>query len=332
MSHDVAVALLGWLAGLATLLLWLGVGARRWSSSAPSAPLVAPGVEEADVAASPDASARGAGSRPGWSGVEDLQASWRGMRRRAPRNGRWLARQLYRAGLPLTSRELALASGVGTALAFLLGWTLGRDARWGVLSVLILLCGAVVTVRRQQNKRALLFSEQMLDVLELLLTSRRAGFSLAQSVMMVAEHVKPPAGTEFDIVRREIRFGRDTTQALRHLNERVRNEDLRLLIDALILQNATGGDLIPVLEMLVATVRQRMQLRREVRALTAQGRVSSYVLALLPVFVGGTLVMLDPIDMSFFWTSLLGGGLLTVALIGVAVGFMLIQRIVAVQF
>jgi tight adherence protein B len=111
----------------------------------------------------------------------------------------------------------------------------------------------------------------------------------------------------------------------------VPNEDLRLLIDALILQNATGGDLIPVLEMLVATVRQRMQLRREVRALTAQGRVSSYVLALLPVFVGGALVMLDPIDMSFFWTSLLGGALLMVALIGMAIGFMLIQRIVAVR-
>ena len=331
MSHDGVVALLGWLAGLATLLLWLGLRARRWSSVAPSAPLMAPSAEEAESAASRDDSGRGVGLLPRWSGVEDLQASWHGMRRRVPRNGRWLARQLYRAGLPLTRRELALVSGGGTALAFLLGWTLGRDARWGIPTVLILLCGAVATVRRLQHKRALLFSEQVLDVLELILTSRRAGFSLAQSVMMVAEHVKPPAGMEFDIVRREIRFGRDTTQALRHLNERVCNEDLRLLIDALILQNATGGDLIPVLEMLVATVRQRMQLRREVRALTAQGRVSSYVLALLPVFVGGTLVMLDPIDMSFFWTSLLGGGLLMAALIGVAIGFMLIQRIVAVR-
>ena len=331
MSHDVVVALLGWLAGLATLLLWLGLGARHWSSSAPLVPLVAPSAEEAESAASRDDSARGADSRLGWAAVEDLRTSWRGIRWRAPRNGRWLARQLYRAGLPLTSRELALASGGGTALAILLGWALGRDARWGILTVVMLVCGAVATVRRLQHKRALLFSEQVLEVLELLLTSRRAGFSLAQSMMMVAEHVKPPAGTEFDIVRREIRFGRDTTQALRHLNERVRNEDLRLLIDALILQNVTGGDLIPVLEMLVATVRQRMQLRREVRALTAQGRVSSYVLALLPVFVGGALVMLDPIDMSFFWTSLLGGGLLMVALIGVAIGFMLIQRIVAVR-
>ena len=217
------------------------------------------------------------------------------------------------------------------ALAFLLGWVLGRDARWGVLTVLILLCGVVATVRRLQHKRALLFREQVLDVLERLLASTRAGFSLAQSVMMVAQHVRAPAGTEFDIVRREIQFGRDTTEALRHLNERVPNEDLRLLIDALVLQNATGGDLIPVLEMLVATVRQRMELRRDVRALTAQGRLSSYVLALLPVLVGGALVMLDPIDMSFFWTSLLGGGLLMAALIGVAIGFMLIQRIVAVR-
>jgi tight adherence protein B len=331
MSHDVAMALLGWLAGVATLLLWLGLRARRWSSVAPAGPLVAPSAEEADAAASLDTSARGTGTLPGWTAVEELRASWRAIRRRAPRNGRWLARQLYHAGLPLTSRELALVGGVGTALAFLLGWALGRDVRWGVLIVLILLFGAVVAVRRLQHTRALLFSEQLLDVLELMLTSRQAGFSLAQSVMMVAQHVRAPAGTEFDIVRREIQFGRDTTEALRHLNERVPNDDLRLLIDALVLQNATGGDLIPVLEMLVATVRQRMQLRREVRALTAQGRVSSYVLALLPVFVGGTLVMLDPIDMSFFWTSLLGGGLLMVALIGVAIGFMLIQRIVAVR-
>jgi tight adherence protein B len=331
MSQDVAVALLGWLAGLATLLLWLGLGARLWPSIAPSALLVAPSAEEAESAAARDDSAREAGALPGWSAVEELHASWRGMRRRAPRNGRWLARQLYRAGLPLTGRELALASGVGTALAFLLGWVLGRDVRWGAIGVLMLVCGAVAIVRRLQHKRALLFSEQLLDVLELLLTSRKAGFSLAQSVMMVAQHVRPPAGTEFDIVRREIQLGRDTTQALRHMHERVPNEDLRLLIDGLILQNATGGDLIPVLEMLVATVRQRMQLRRDVRALTAQGRMSSYVLALLPVLVGGALVMLDPIDMSFFWTSLLGGGLLMAALMGVAIGFTLIQRIVAVR-
>jgi tight adherence protein B len=331
MSHDVAVALLGWLAGLAVLLLWLGLGARHWSSVVPVAPSGAESAEEADAAASLDDSARRAGRLRGWVGVEALQASWRGIRRRAPRNGSGRARQLYLAGLPLTSREQALVGGMGTVLAFLVGWALGRDARWGVITDLILVFGSVAAMRRLQQKRALLFSEQLLDVLELLLTSRRAGFSLAQSVMMVAQHVRPPAGTEFDIVRREIQFGRDTTEALRHLNERVPNDDLRLLIDALVLQNATGGDLIPVLEMLVATVRQRMRLRREVRALTAQGRMSSYVLGLLPVLVGGALVMLDPIDMSFFWTSLLGGGLLMVALMGVAIGFMLIQRVVAVR-
>ena len=101
MSHDVVVALLGWLAGLATLLLWLGLGARHWSSSAPLVPLVAPSAEEAESAASRDDSARGAGLLPRWSGVEDLQASWRGMRWRAPRNGRWLDRQLHRAGCHL---------------------------------------------------------------------------------------------------------------------------------------------------------------------------------------------------------------------------------------
>src|SRR5439155_11553433 len=168
MRQDVAAAaaVLGWLAGLATLLLWLGLRARHWSSVAPSASIVAPSAEEADSAASLDESARGTGTLPGWAAVEELRASWRGMRRRAPRNGRWLARQLYRAGLPLTSRELALVGAVGTALAFLLGWALGRDTWWGVLTVLILLFGAVAAVRRLQHRRALQFSEQLLDVLE----------------------------------------------------------------------------------------------------------------------------------------------------------------------
>src|SRR5947209_11566463 len=185
MSRDMAVALLGWLAGLATLLLWLGLQARRWPSVVPPDPPGAEAALEVDAgsAALLDHSARGDGTRPWWAGVMRLQAFWRGMRRRAPRNGRWLARQLYRAGLPLTSRELMLAGGVGAVLTFLLGWALGRDARWGIITVLVLLLGAVATVRRLQQKRALLFSDQLLDVLELLLTSRRAGFSLAQSVM-----------------------------------------------------------------------------------------------------------------------------------------------------
>lgn len=341
MGNIMVTVPLGGLAGLATLLLWLGLRARpaaqAWPTGRAAPPAASPAREgdgEPDPAALPDAQPHHVPvptAPPRHPRQHDLHSLWQDLRGRAPRDQRWLTRQFYRAGLPLSRRELALAAGIGGSLAFLLGWALGHDLRWGAASVLMLIGTTTVIVRSLVQRRSVRFDEEFLHVLQLMLTSRRAGLSMPQALAMVAAQTTGPARMEFDLVRREILLGRDSTQALRHLNERLPNEDLKLLIDALVLHMATGGDLIPVLEMLVDTVRQRTNLRREVRALTAQGRLSSYVLGALPVLVGLALYLLDPIDMSFFWTSPSGVALLLVALVSVAIGYTLIRRIVAVR-
>lgn len=130
------------------------------------------------------------------------------------------------------------------------------------------------------------FDEQLSDTLMLMSNSLRAGFSFLQSLEMVAREAPFPISQEFTLVTQEIAVGVSITQALDNLSARIGSSDLDLMVTAVIIQRETGGALAEILDIIAGVIGERMRIKREIRTLTAQGRLTGFVLGMLPVFLG----------------------------------------------
>ena len=138
------------------------------------------------------------------------------------------------------------------------------------------------------------FERQLVDVLVLMTGAVRAGYSILQALDVVVEEMKPPASDEFRRVRREIGLGIPLAQALTNLTNRMENDDLYLVVTAIKINTQVGGNMATMLEAVTHTIRERIALFAEIRALTSQQRYASYALTLLPFIVAGLLFILNP--------------------------------------
>ncbi len=195
-------------------------------------------------------------------------------------------------GSALIAVALTLATGnllIGVLGGALIGW-LGMHA---VLSIRI-------------GRRRAAFSEQLPDVLQLIAGSLQSGFSLPQAVDAVVREGTQPATSEFSRAMAEARLGADLEDALNRVADRMDSTDLRWTVMAIRIQRGVGGNLAEVLRTTVATMRERAYLRRQVSALSAEGRLSAYVLIAMPIVVGGWFFYSDPDYMRPLYTTLAG--------------------------
>jgi tight adherence protein B len=239
---------------------------------------------------------------------------------------------LARADLKLTAAEFLTIQAI---LVVVLGLT-GTLVLQNPLALLLL--GAAgfflpkVWVARRQAKRLTAFNEQLADTIALMGNSLRSGMSLLQSMEMISHEGAAPTGPEFARVVREVGLGLSPQDALLHLVRRIRSDDLDLAVIAIMVQHEVGGNLSRILDTIAFTIRERVKLKGEIRSITAQQRLAGLILAGLPLFVAGALMLLTPsYIMAFFtpigpWTILpvIGG-------IGILIGFLVIQKIVAIE-
>ena len=133
-------------------------------------------------------------------------------------------------------------------------------------------------VRRAESKRQAAFADQLPDVLQLVTTALRSGFGLTQALESVAEDAEEPARSEFAHVLAEVRLGRDLSDSMTALARRMRSKDLEWVVSAIDINRDTGGNLSEILDRVSATVRERGRIARQVRTLTAEGRLSARIL------------------------------------------------------
>lgn len=210
--------------------------------------------------------------------------------------------QLASANWPISAPEYILLRVLITGVAFLLGWLLSGMILPGVGLGLIayLVMGFYMT--RSIHQRQKQFSNQLIDVLVLINGAVRAGFSLLQAMDVVVREMKAPASLEFERVQREVGLGVPLAQALDHLAARMQNQDLDMLVAAIKIQYQVGGNMTTMLQSVTETIRERIQLFSEVRVITTQQRYTSYLLTVLPFFVGGLLFVMNPQYMSGLFT------------------------------
>ncbi|TIT76405.1 MAG: type II secretion system F family protein, partial [Mesorhizobium sp.] len=138
------------------------------------------------------------------------------------------------------------------------------------------------------------FGVQLPEALELITRGLKAGHPVPVAIAMVAREMADPIGTEFGVVADEVTYGSDLVSALNNLFDRVGHEDLPLFVTAVSIQSSSGGNLREILDGLSSTIRERGKLRRKVRAISTEGRMSAYILTAVPVLLFTAIMVLMP--------------------------------------
>ncbi len=210
-----------------------------------------------------------------------------------------------------------MAAASGLLLSALLNWPL-----WITLLVTIA-CGLFPLTRLFLTRRGRLqaFEQQLPDTLDLMARALRAGHAFSAAINMVGTEANEPIAGEFRTTCDEINFGISLHDALLNLATRVASMDLKFFVIAVLLQRETGGNLAELLGNLSALMRARFKLLGAIRVLSAEGRLSAWVLGLLPFGAAGAINIVNPKFMSILWTDPVGlklvGGALTMVLIGI---------------
>jgi tight adherence protein B len=238
---------------------------------------------------------------------------------------------LEQAGLQLRPGELVIMTVSGalvvSAITMLLsnGWL-------ALLAGLLTLFGVRAWLRRRASNRQKAFADQLPDLLQLVSGSIRSGFGMMQAMDAVAREMPAPAGEEFQRVKTEVQLGRDLNDSLQAMAERVSSEDFQWVVEAIQIHNEVGGDLADILDSVLGTVRDRIRVRRRIRTLSAEGRMSGIVLALLPFVLVVALVVFSPGYVNVLFTTQAGRLLILVGLVLMAIGALWIRRITTLKF
>lgn len=263
-------------------------------------------------------------------GVEVEDDVLRALGERIPRL--WdLHHALGQSGLGWTLGGFAIRTLVGAAMAALVGLVLSGP----MLALAAALFGGMapyLLVRWKRTRRIQSLESQLPDAIDLLARAVRAGHPLSEGLRMAAEEAQDPLASEFRITFDEQKFGLPFEEAMLGLGDRVEIVDMRILITAILVQREVGGNLSEILDQISETMRARFTLKRQVRVYTAQGRMSGYTLAALPVVVGLVISVINPSYMTTLFHEPLGQALLGGAVLLQGIGFLWIRHIVDVRY
>jgi tight adherence protein B len=211
-----------------------------------------------------------------------------------------LAQKAQKANIAFSPQAL-IGIMLGVSVLAFLGLTIGTDANAPVraaVAVAMGIGGVYMWVNGKAKKRISLIEEQLPEAVELMVRSLRVGHPFSSAVNIVAKEIADPLGTEFGVISDESAYGRDVSESLKALAERVDMQDLRFLAVAVTIQQTSGGNLAEILEGLAKVIRARFKLFRKVKAITAEAKWSGMFLSGFPIaaLVGITLIKPDYYD------------------------------------
>ena len=242
-----------------------------------------------------------------------------------------LDRLLAQADTPLNvARFIGVSLATGLAGCALLLW-LALPA-WGAATGGAVAIGIPwwrVCVRRR--RRLELIEQQLPAALDLICRALRAGHALPPAIEMVADEMAPPLSHEFRIVFDEVNHGIAMSDALKSLSYRVPTADIGYFVVAVLIQRETGGNLTLILQNIAAIVRQRLRLFGQIKVLSAEGRLSAWILGLLPFGLAAVINLLNPGFMTLLWVDPAGQQMLKVLLVLMAAGVFWIRRIIRIK-
>ena len=239
--------------------------------------------------------------------------------------------KLRQAGIPLAGIEIIVATIIGSALIGLLIYMLTIDGTFAIGAACIVPFIPITLISYFIRKRQTAFTEQLGDCLVTIANALRAGYSFQQAVEVIAKEMEPPISQEFSRMSTDIRMGIALETALEQMNSRVGSKDFELVTAAVLIQREVGGNLAQILDTISDTINDRIRMKREISALTAQGRLSAVVLVILPIAVAGFMYMFNRSQMIVLIEDPLGQMAIAISLVMDVVGFLVIRKIVDIK-
>jgi len=238
---------------------------------------------------------------------------------------------IERSGYSVSLGQIVLGSAFTALLAAAGAWQLTSQLLLAVAAGLLFGMAPGMFLRHAAGRRIARFEEQFPEAIDLIARALRAGHAFTTGLGMVADEVEEPAKTEFRLLHDRQSYGMPLSDALKSMATRVPTIDARFFTTAVLTQREAGGNLSEVLDSLSKLIRERFKLRRQVRALSAHGRITGWVLAALPLALAALLFAIAPTHLGLLFTDPLGVRMLLGAAILQVVGFIAMQRIVNIE-
>ena len=238
---------------------------------------------------------------------------------------------LERAGINLRPAEFMVLSASIALTAGAVG-TILATAVLGLVFAVFAIFGTRAYVSMRGSRRQSKFGDQLNDTLQLLAGSLRAGYGMMQAIDSVAREAQSPTAEEFGRLVVEARLGRDLTAAMQAMGQRLDSEDFEWVIQAIAIHREVGGDLAEVLDTVASTIRERNQIRRQIKALSAEGKLSGIILTLLPVAVGTLIGASNPTYMAPLFQSAVGIAALSVGFCLMVAGGFWMRHFINLKF
>ena len=242
-----------------------------------------------------------------------------------------LDRKMQQAGLPILGSEFIVITVLLSLIAGIIAFSLILKGTAALLTAPLtaIFCRLYINIIIARRKQA--FTNQLGDMLSMVADSMRAGFSFIQSIDLAAREMGAPIGDEFTRLMAETRMGSSMEQALQSMARRVDSRDFDLIVAAVLIQRQVGGNLAYIFDTISGTINARIRMKREVKTLTAQGRLSGWILAALPVALSLLLSIINPNYLEPLITDPTGRMAIGAAVIMEIIGFIIIQRLVDID-
>ena len=244
--------------------------------------------------------------------------------------------KLEQAGIKMEPAGFTVVTIAVAAVLGMIGFVLGWGTFWSIPLAIVFgalaFVGAQVLIAFRTRQRRAKFGFQLDDTLQLISGGLRAGHSLLRAIDSVSREADAPTSEEFTRVVNETRLGRDLGDALAVTAERMQSDDFSWVAQAIAINREAGGNLSEVLDQVANTIRERNQIRRQVSALSAEGRLSGIILVILPVAVFLFLLWVQPAYFAPMFTSLIGWIALFIAFVLLVVGTVWMFLTVRVKF
>lgn len=242
-----------------------------------------------------------------------------------------LDRFLLQSGLEMNVAGFLWLTIMGALAGFILAALFGLPL-FAVIGAGVL-AGALplLYVLRAKHKRLSTFEQQLPDALDLMGRALRAGHAFSSALKMVGDEMSEPVAGEFRTTFDELNYGISLQDALQNMAVRVPSDDLRYFVVAVLIQRETGGNLTELLDSISALIRERLKLMGLIQVLSAEGRLSAWILGVLPFAMGFYMYLVNPKMMSLLWTDPFGFKLMWMMLVIMVVGVFWMRRVIRIH-
>src|SRR3569832_367931 len=240
-----------------------------------------------------------------------------------------LHRLINQAGLNWTVSRLLLSSAATGVIGYVAVTAFAYQPMWvGAMIGAGAATAPFLYVQTMRKRRLAKIQQQLPEAIDLMVSALRSGHAFSSGLQMIGEEMSEPAGGEFRIVHDEINFGVSLQQALTNLSERVPITDLRYFVVAVLIQRESGGNLTEVLGNLSRLIRDRLKLVAKVKVLSSDGRLSAWVLGVMPFALAAVMNIFNPGFMSPLWKDPIGIAIIQYMLSLMVIGVLILRKII----